>query len=163
MGDSQKTLSQGKEFKRECLSKVVHYIYMLLCATQSLCWSLIIIIHTQELTNGKKTYTLTVIVHLQTVFWPTMIPIFKDNNMYFTWRPLFCMALDHTLLPKHSWLSCKSLKFSESLSQQLQDCPLISWPCHQPCSQSCSCVYRNICGGHSRHFHICIQTLTRRK
>ena len=56
MGDSQKTLTGGKEFKRECLSKVaVHYIYMLLYVTHSLRWSLQIIINTQELTNRTKT------------------------------------------------------------------------------------------------------------
>lgn len=55
------------------------------------------------------------------------------------------------------------LKFSESLNQQQLDCPLISWPCHQPCNQSCSRVYLNIYEAHSTHFHICIQILQKNK
>lgn len=76
-------------------------------------------------------------------------------------KDAYNMAPDPTLLLKHSWLSSYYLKFSESLSQQQQDCPLISWPCHLLCSQSCSRVYPSIYGGRSRHFHICIQILTR--
>lgn len=55
------------------------------------------------------------------------------------------------------------LKFSESLNQQQLDCPLISWPCHQPCNQSCSRVYLNIYEAHSTHFHICIQILQKNR